>query len=92
MSKIFVRERARVEKGAGQPRFAIVGVQGTDLKFFQMHVRRSELEAIAQATGAEIVHLPRGGGEHAQEGGGEHRRRGRRKHGSESRGGDASPA
>ncbi len=89
MSKIFVRERTRVEKGAGQPRFAVVGVQGTDLKFFQMHIRRAELEAIAQATGAEIVHLPRGSGEHVQEGG-EHRRRGRRKHGIESRSGDAA--
>ncbi len=79
MSKIFVRERTRVEKGAGQPRFAVVGVQGTDLQFFQVHVRRGELDAIAQAVGAEIVHLPRGGGEHAGEEGGGQRRRGRRK-------------
>ena len=89
MAKIFVRERTRVEKGAGQPRFAIVGVQGTDLQFFQMHVRRVELEAIAQATDAEIVHLPRGSGEHAGEEGGERRRRGRRRR---EAGGDAASA
>ena len=88
MAKIFVRERTRVSKGEGQPRFAIVGVQGTDLKIFKDHVRRVELEAIAQAVGAEIVDLPRGSGEHEEEGGG-HRRRGRRKHGQ---GGDAPSA
>ncbi len=89
MTKIFVRERTRICKGEGQPRFAIVGVQGTDLKFFQMHVRRVELEAIAQASGAEIVHLPRGSGEHAEERGGEQRRRGRRRREAS---GDASSA
>jgi hypothetical protein len=52
MAKIFVRERSRVGKGEGLPRFAIVGVHGSDLKFFQLHVR-SELDAIAQAVGAE---------------------------------------
>jgi hypothetical protein len=52
MTKIFVRERTRVGKGEGLPRLAVVGVQGSDLKFFQVHVRRSELDAIAQAVGA----------------------------------------
>jgi hypothetical protein len=55
MAKIFVRERTRVGKGEGQPRFAIVGVHGSDLKFFQLHVRKSELDTIAQAVGAEVV-------------------------------------
>ncbi len=88
MAKIFVRERTHVSKGEGQPRFAIVGVQGTDLKIFKAHVRRVELDVIAQAIGAEIVTLPRGSGEHEEDGGG-HRRRGRRKHGM---GGDAASA
>jgi len=88
MAKIFVRERTHVDKGEGQPRFAIVGVQGTDLKIFKAHVRRVELEAIAQAVDAEIVNLPRGSGEHEEEDGG-HRRRGRRKHGT---GGHAASA
>jgi acyl-[acyl carrier protein]--UDP-N-acetylglucosamine O-acyltransferase len=70
MTKIFVRERTRIGKGEGLPRFAIVGVEGSDLKFFQLHVRKSELDAIAQSVGAEVVMLPRGTGEDAGEGSG----------------------
>jgi len=70
MAKIFVRERNRVGQGEGAPRFAVVGVHGSDLKFFQLHVRKSELDAIAQAVGAEIVMLPRGTGENAGDGSG----------------------
>jgi hypothetical protein len=82
MAKIFVRERNRVEKGEGLPRFAVVGVQGSDLKFFQLHLRKSELDAIAEAAGAEVVMLPRGTGENAGEGsgGGERKKQGGRKH------------
>ncbi len=78
MTKIFVRERTRVGKGEGLPRFAVVGVQGSDLKFFQLHVRKSELDAIAQAVGAEVVMLPRGTGTDAGDGsgGGKRERRG----------------
>ncbi|MGD8402725.1 MAG: hypothetical protein PVJ21_03625 [Anaerolineales bacterium] len=81
MAKIFVRERNRVEKGEGLPRFAVVGVQGSDLKFFQVHVRKSELDAIAEAVGAEVVMLPRGTGENIGEGsgGGKRQKRGGRK-------------
>ncbi len=81
MAKIFVRERTRVGKGEGLPRFAVVGVQGNDLSFFQVHVRKSELDAIAQAIGAEVVVLPRGTGENAGEGsgGGKRQRRGGRR-------------
>ncbi len=70
MAKIFVRERARVGKGEGRPRFAVLAVEGSDLTFFQMHVRKSELEAIARSVGAEIVMLPHGTGEDAGEGSG----------------------
>ena len=82
MAKIFVRERTRVEKGEGLPRFAVVGVEGSDLKFFQVHVRKSELDAIAEAVGAEVVMLPRGTGEDIGEGsgGGKRKKRGGRKH------------
>ena len=66
MSKIFVRERRHVGEGAGQPRFAIVAVQGDDLRFSKPFVRKAELEKIAEATGAELIYLPRG--EHATEG------------------------
>ncbi len=70
MAKIFVRERARVGKGEGRPRFAVLAVEGSDLTFFQMHVRKSELDAIAQSIGAEIVMLPRGTGEDIGDGSG----------------------
>jgi hypothetical protein len=81
MAKIFVRERTRVEKGEGLPRFAVVGVEGSDLKFFQVHVRKSELDAIAEAVGAEVVMLPRGTGKDIGEGsgGGKRQKRGGRK-------------
>ncbi len=81
MAKIFVRERTRIGKGKGLPRFAVVGVQGSDLKFFQLHLRKSELDAIAQTVGAEIVMLPRGTGENAGEGsgGGKRQRRSSRR-------------
>ena len=82
MAKIFVRERTRIGKGEGLPRFAVVGVEGSDLKFFQLHVRKSELDAIAEAVGAEVVMLPRGTGENAGEGsgGGKRKKRSVRKH------------
>ncbi len=63
MAKIFYRERVKVERGDKQPRFAVVGVQGTDMTFFQYHLRKTELETIAQSIGAELVMLPRGVGE-----------------------------
>lgn len=69
MSKIFVRERTRVGRGEGRPRFVIVAVEGVDLKVYAQHIRKAELDALAQAVGAEVVHLPRG--EHA-DGGEEH--------------------
>ncbi len=80
MAKIFIRERNKISPGDRQPRFAVVGVQGTDLVLFQLHLRKGELDAIAQAVGAEIVHLPRGSGEHLGEpGGGGHSAKGRRR-------------
>jgi hypothetical protein len=70
MAKIFYRERNRVDAGANQPRFAVVGVQGSDMTFFQFHLRQGELEAIAAAVGAELVLLPRGMGDHSGAAGG----------------------
>lgn len=60
MSKIFVRHRRHVGQGAGRPRFAIVAVQGADLKVYKTRVRRAELEKMAAEIGADIVYLPRG--------------------------------
>jgi hypothetical protein len=70
MAKIFIRERSRVDKGEGRPRFAVVAVEGADLKFFQIHVRKSELDTIAESIGAEVIELPHGTGQDAGEGSG----------------------
>lgn len=58
---IFVRERRKVEKGEKKPRFRVVGVAGADLKLYADHVRKVEIEAIAQAVGAQVVFLPEDG-------------------------------
>ncbi len=80
MAKIFYRQRNKVGAGDRQPRFAIVGVQGTDMTFFQFHLRKGELEAIAQSVGAELVELPRGTGDHVgEQGGGGKKRKGGKK-------------
>ncbi len=93
MGKLFVRERSRVGRGAGMPRFVIVAVTGTDLRLFAMHIRKVELEKLAEETGLEIVYLPRGenadkdenaehdgghGHGHGRGQGGQHRGRGRK--------------
>ena len=76
MSRIFVRERQNVGQGAGRPRFAVVAIEGTDLKIYTQHIRKIELEKLAEAVGAEVVYLPRGDKAGEQEHGeGKHRRR-----------------
>jgi hypothetical protein len=59
-TKIFVRERRKVEKGEKKPRFRVVGVSGGDLKIHAEHFRKKELEQMAQETGASIVWLDAG--------------------------------
>jgi len=59
-SKIFVRERRRVEKGEKKPRFRVVGVTGGNLKIYTDHIRKKELEQLADATGADVIHLKAG--------------------------------
>jgi len=56
-SKIFVRERRKIEKGERKPRFRVVGVSGGDLKLYVDHIRKQELEQVAKAVGAEVVYL-----------------------------------
>jgi hypothetical protein len=60
MSKLFVRHRRHVGKGAGRPRFAIVASHGVDLRVYKTRVRRAELNKLAAELPAEIVYLPRG--------------------------------
>ena len=63
MSKIFIRERRKIEKGEKKPRFRVVGVGGNDLKIYVKHMRKNELKQIATETGADIVYLdPHGTG------------------------------
>lgn len=81
MSKIFVRERRHIGQGAGRPRFAIVAVEGADLKVYAPHIRKTELEKLAEAIGADIVYLPRGE-KAAQEEGEEQAGKGKRRRGN----------
>ncbi len=84
MAKIYVRERTDVGRGAGRPRLAIVASSGIDMKIYQLHIRRAELEKLAADAAAEIVYLPRG--ENAEEDeaarteGGHGKGQGRRRH------------
>jgi hypothetical protein len=56
-TKIFVRERRKIEKGEKKPRFRVVGVSGSDVKIYVKHARKSELDKIHADTGAEIVYM-----------------------------------
>jgi hypothetical protein len=56
---IFYRERVKVQEKAQTPRFRIVAVEGVDLKVYADHLRKKELEQIAEVTGAELVALKR---------------------------------
>ena len=60
MDKIFVRERRKVMEGEKKPRFRVVAATG-NLKVFTKHARKVELEAIAEATGSELIFLPNPG-------------------------------
>lgn len=59
MSKgmIFIRERRNSGKGDKSPRFAVVGVAGMDLKLHARHMRKKEIEQMAQILNAEVVYL-----------------------------------
>ncbi len=70
-TKIFVRERRKVETGEKKPRFRVVGVSGGDLRIHAEHFRKKELEHIAQETGASIVWLDAGKGKGDGKGGGD---------------------
>ena len=56
-SKIFLRERRKVEKGEKRPRFRVLGVSGADLKIYVKHIRKQEVEQLAKAVGAEVVYV-----------------------------------
>ena len=58
--KIFYRERRKVAEGEKKPRFTLVAVTGVDLTFYPKHMRKKELEQIAEAVGAELILLKDG--------------------------------
>lgn len=58
--KIFYRERRKVTDGEKKPRFRVVGVCDCKLKIYTDHLRRSELEHMAEVSGAELVELRKG--------------------------------
>ena len=69
-AKIFVRERTNSSgkgKGKGKkPRFRIVATIGTDLKIKVFHLRKKELEELAEAAQAELIFM-----EHPEDGSGQ---------------------
>lgn len=68
-TKIFVRERRKIEKGERKPRFRVVGVSGSDVKIYVNHLRKKELEQLCAQTGAQAVFLDSGEGR--KDGGGQ---------------------
>lgn len=58
--KIFYRERVKSTEGKKLPRFKLVAVADVNLKVYGKHLRKSELEQIASAVGAELVLLVHG--------------------------------
>ena len=81
MGKIFVRERLKVGRGEGKPRLVVAATEGLDLKIYTIHLRKLELETLAESLGAEIVYLPKGEGaeEEKWEKGGEGKKKHRRR-------------
>ena len=59
-AKIFYRERRKVKDGEKKPRYRVAAVADCNLKVYADHLRMSELEQIAQETGAELVALRKG--------------------------------
>ncbi|HZL05598.1 MAG TPA: hypothetical protein VFE45_09300 [Coriobacteriia bacterium] len=55
--KIFYRERREAGEGDQVPRFNLVAVADLKLKIHVKHMRKAELEQLAEAVGAELIEL-----------------------------------
>jgi hypothetical protein len=55
--KIFYRERTNIGEGDQAPRYVVVAIHDLKLKIRAKHLRKQELEQIAEETGAELVEL-----------------------------------
>ncbi|HVO67820.1 MAG TPA: hypothetical protein VMT12_15190 [Syntrophales bacterium] len=58
----FLQGSRKVGEGEKKPRFKLVAVAGVDMKVYGKHLRKSELEQIAETVGAELVLLHGGKG------------------------------
>ena len=58
--KIFYRTRRKAHDGEKKPRYRITAVADVNLKVYADHLRKCELEHIAQDLGADLVELRRG--------------------------------
>lgn len=59
-AKIFYRERIKSKDGSKSPRYRVIAVSDINLKVYADHLRFTELEQLAEATGAELVAMKRG--------------------------------
>ncbi len=57
--KIFYRERSKVKEGSKTPRFRVIAVSGLDLKVYGNHLRKKEIDQIADECGAKKIELKR---------------------------------
>ena len=55
--KLYVRERQKVGEGVRQPQFRVVAVTGGQVQIEATHLRKFEIETIAEDLDAEIVYL-----------------------------------
>lgn len=60
MPTIFVRERRKIEAGEKKPRYRVVGVHDVNLRIFVEHIRKMELDQLAETTGANVIILKAG--------------------------------
>ena len=58
--KIFYRERRKVQDGERKPRYRVIAVSDINLKVYTDHLRMSELEHVAEASGADLILARRG--------------------------------
>ncbi len=55
--KIFYRERHKVGTKEKKPRFKLVAVANVGITFYADHLRKKELEEIAESVGADLILL-----------------------------------
>lgn len=56
--KIYVRERTKSKEGSRNPRFRVIASQGGELRFHADHLRKVDIETIAEDLGAQVIYLP----------------------------------